>query len=788
MDAPSAANIRLPEPTRLSVAIALTTRDGTLAKDGHIRNLMVGKREDGQTFVQKRPGATTYTTFNGGGNGTTQGLWYYNGFLMGAADNVLSRIVSPTSSGYTTGAGWTAQGAPGWAGRAFFASAVFNGALYVIGGQGPGATVFADVWQTTDGGITWNQLVSAAPWGKRHRQEAVVFNNRLFLLGGIDSGGTYHNDVWVTDDGVNWTLINGNAGWSLRSSMGVCVFNNGIWVLGGASPALSNEVWFSTDGNTWSQVLSAAPWSARGLHGVLNYNGKLWVIGGITTVPADGREVWNTSDGLNWTRTTTTAFNTPLYAFGCTVYNGAMWVVGGFDPVGGLTKSDVWTSTDGITWTQVTAAFGGTSRYGCKLNTYKAPNNLNNPIYPLTMYLSGGINGGGTYLAEIWYSNINGSLNTNFTINGATTPYLAMQALPVNNNKYFAIKDTRGMYVFNANIIVKVTDTNYPPITVPGVVNLDETVYVMSPDGLIGGSAYGDPTTWPSRNFLGADYESDGGVVLLKYQNFIMAVGQYTTQFFQNTGSPSSVTIRPVKNMNSRIGGVFPYAAINIENTVIWVGRTEGLPKLQIYQMVGNGAKVISTEAIEKIINRWNIASDTVDATNIKGRGHTFYVLRNLTQNLSFAYDFEMQHWAPWSFTSNDTFYPFSNTATDGSNSYVLVTGTKQVATIDDNTFQDIGFTPRCTIVTNPYDANNNLRKRESGFSLIADQVSANVTLEYTKDDYQTWSTPVTRSLLAERVFWGRIGKFRRIAHRIVHNANTDFKAYYLEPELRQGN
>src|SRR6478609_5430180 len=97
---------RDPAETRIPLVFPIASRDTTLTKDSLMRNVYVDIMEDGRRFVTKRPGVVTYTNVGGGGVGTGQGAWFYNNFLITATDNVLTRVVSPTSTGHTVGTAW----------------------------------------------------------------------------------------------------------------------------------------------------------------------------------------------------------------------------------------------------------------------------------------------------------------------------------------------------------------------------------------------------------------------------------------------------------------------------------------------------------------------------------------------------------------------------------------------------------------------------------------------------------------------------------------------------------
>lgn len=768
---------RIPVETEISLASVLAPRIGSLSaiQDPTIINAFIEiDPNTGEKFVRKRAGVEAYVSFNGGGGATGQGLWYYKGFLLAASDNNLTRVVSPTSSGFTVGSAWSNTFNGPFPIRQAAATAVFNGALFVIGGLTSAAAVLSDVWSSTDG-KNWQQLVSGAPWGERSHMKALVFNNRLYVMGGASLTG-FRNDVWVTDDGVNWSQVTGSAGWAARSGFAAVVYNNGMWVMGGSSGAALNDVWFSTDGTNWVQMVAAAGWAARILLGGVVFNNRIYVFGGTV----GGREVWYTSDGINWTMATNTAFSSARYGFGYTVYNGAIWVACGFD---GVNIAQVWNSTDGVAWIQVTAAFGGAARINPSLEVFKAPPTVSVVDAP-TLYLMMGSTP--ALQQDIWYANIDGSLSTTYTIPSTLTAE-RMQAVPVNNNQYFALKDTGGMYVWYANTVTAVADKNYPPESVPGVVNLDETVYVMTPDALILGSAIGDPFTWPSRNFIGADFESDGGVALCKYGNFVMALGSVTLQLFYNSGAPSATLLRPYKNANIRVGCAFPYSVVEIEGNVIWVGRTESNQR-SVYMMNGVSPTIISTPWVDMAINQpFVTGASSVRATFAKFRGKSFYILSIPTLSYSLAYDVMGKSW--W-LIGNAVYgyWPFSFYATDGTNDYTMYDGVRQVLTWGVSRFLDVGNPIYSEIRTAPVDHGTKRNKFCNRIVLDGDRtVSATVTLNYSDDDYQTWSADRALTMDKDRATATRFGSFRRRAWRVRHSSNTDFRIKVIDLELRVG-
>lgn len=774
---------RIPIEQDIPLIFTPSSRDAlALTKDAMMDNVYLDNSPDGQKWVTKRPGLGVFTTFLGGGAATGQGLWYYNNFLLAASNNTLTRVISGTSIGFTSGAAWSNTFNGPFPVRRAHATAVLNGQMFVMGGTYNGVFNLSDVWATRDG-QNWAQLVSSAPWGLRAFMGCTVFNGRIYIMGGQTTDPTgltslFMNDVWSTADGVTWIQETTAAGWAPRTWPCCVTFNNGMWVFGGSSG--TTDVWFSTDGSHWSQISQTAPWTNPGLiAGALTFSDKIWMIGG--AVGARGRQVWWTIDGINWTQSTAAAFTTGRHSQGVCVYNNLMWAMNGFD--GGY-LSEVYSSPDGITWTLVTGGFGGTPRFQGTLTVFQAPPTIS-PFNATTMYYIGGSDVTPVYYNQIWWANLGGSLSTSYTITGTTTPFLPMQAVPSNNNQYLVLKDTRGAYIWYQNTILQVTDKNYPLVTVPGIVNLDETTYVMTPDALICGSTIGNPFVWPSRNFIGADYLSDGGVAIARYNNYVLALGVKSTQLFYNSGAPGPTLLRPVKNANSDVGCEFPYSVVETIGTVIWAGKNETAGR-QVFMLDGLTPVPISCSLVERHLDSVAFSATEVKATAVVFAGHPHYILT--TPFASFAFDIKTKMWFRWVYGGLP--WAFGHFATDGYNNFCLSDTTNEIDALTLGTYLDRSiFTIHVVLQTPKIYNGTNCWKTCNRINLVMDRdVGSTVRVSYSDNDYQTFSAPRTLQVNAPRVSDTRWGRYRYRAWLIEHTANTNFRAQMLQTEFKVGN
>ena len=69
----------------------------------------------------------------------------------------------------------------------------------------------------------------------------------------------------------------------------------------------------------------------------------------------------------------------------------------------------------------------------------------------------------------------------------------------------------------------------------------------------------------------------------------------------------------------------------------------------------------------------------------------------------------------------------------------------------------------------------------------LADQVASNLSVYFSDDDYQTWSSALTTSLALDRPSIADLGEFTKRAFRFNHNANTAFRIRAVEMYLGLG-
>ena len=144
-------------------------------------------------------------------------------FAMEVLDNAIyimggNTVVSRTGDDVlesSDGALWTRVDTSGnrFTERQRHSSAVLGGVLYVIGGIEftAAANEREDIWRSADKGRRWTQVAANAQVLGRSWHTSPVLGDAIYVIGGSKRTGGLQNDVWKsTDGGVTWQNVHQN--------------------------------------------------------------------------------------------------------------------------------------------------------------------------------------------------------------------------------------------------------------------------------------------------------------------------------------------------------------------------------------------------------------------------------------------------------------------------------------------------------------------------------------------------------------------------------------------------
>ena len=268
-------------------------------------------------------------------------------------------------------------GGAGWDGRSAHTAVVFNGKMWVMGGNNGQNYVNDrnDVWSSSDG-VTWTQTtVMGTHWSARWGHAAAVFDGKMWVMGGGRgrlSGSedfVLLNDVWSSADGASWTRVEESRTptaedphWPVRNTHAAVVFADKLWVMAGShsNGGYRNDVWSGNrEGTLWTKantrgLIQGDPhWPIRNKCAAVVFDNKIWVMGGRQATNRKN-DVWWSANGAKWIQTTVSGTHWLARSYhAAVVFDNKLWVMGGFDA---NHKNDIWWSADGENWTNTNAS------------------------------------------------------------------------------------------------------------------------------------------------------------------------------------------------------------------------------------------------------------------------------------------------------------------------------------------------------------------------------------------------------------------------------------------------
>jgi hypothetical protein len=263
-----------------------------------------------------------------------------------------------------------------------FGSVSFLNNIYVLGGNlGPlySNGPFTNNAYYSPNGVNWTQApaptLPTAIYSPRENYASMVFNGQMWVVGGdanTNSNSASYSDVWSSLDGSNWS---NTADLSLLSPplSGSCVgtvFNynsiNQMWVFAGST------AYYSSNGSTWyAQPLGLPSGNNYAVEQVVAVNNNMYMLDEL--LPANGIFVYGTMElreytpgtgtggaGGNWNTLISSGMFSPRWNYSAFAYNNQIWVVGGIQgfmsSCGTFNQTEIFNPTTNL-WSSLNADY-----------------------------------------------------------------------------------------------------------------------------------------------------------------------------------------------------------------------------------------------------------------------------------------------------------------------------------------------------------------------------------------------------------------------------------------------
>lgn len=339
------------------------------------------------------------------------------------------------------------------------------------------------------------------------------------------------------------------------------------------------------------------------------------------------------------------------------------------------------------------------------------------------------------------------------------------------------------------------TPDSYVGTMAGGIINLDGYILYCDTDGKINHNATQNDTaaniTWAS-NIISANIYADGQKGIARHLNYVVSFGDWSTEFFYNAGNTSGSILARAEGTVLRYGTCNFATLWQDENIICWLARSrDGGNCVMILD--GLTPKIVSTQPIEKIINE---DTDLSQANGFGTRiaGHIFYFLQLPASGKTLVFSLTNNTWCEWT-SYNGAAEAYFNaydirTYMSGGVTKAIVQGLSDGNTypLDINNYSDNGNAIKTKIVTDVIDFQTAQSKFLPVLTLLGDRTTAtaNISMRYSDDDYQTWSTAQVKDMQYIPV-WRALGRFNRRAFEFTYEANYPFRVEALEFGLKLG-
>ena len=331
---------------------------------------------------------------------------------------------------------------------------------------------------------------------------------------------------------------------------------------------------------------------------------------------------------------------------------------------------------------------------------------------------------------------------------------------------------------------------------VPGVVALNNYIFLGTTTNRIYNCDVGDATTWNSLNYISFEQTSDTLVGIVRHLNYLVAFGNSSTQFFYDVANATGSPLGVATSYSSEVGCVNGDSIVATSNTVLWVGSGKSYGRA-VYIMDGVSPVKISTANIDRHLTADGLSEVSAYCYTING--HSLYILTLYTTNQTLVYDINEKMWYTWTQYSIQS----SNQANPGTYQesyfrpafyaevlnvpYILDDDTATLYTLGVDTYQDNGQAIYCRTVTDILDNGTTKRKFYGRLEILGDKVAGTMQVRHTGDDYNTWSNYRSIDLNASRSEVYLSGADRRRAWEFLCSSNVALRLDTAEIDFRIG-
>jgi hypothetical protein len=323
-------------------------------------------------------------------------------------------------------------------------------------------------------------------------------------------------------------------------------------------------------------------------------------------------------------------------------------------------------------------------------------------------------------------------------------------------------------YYIDGGALTEITDTDFPAKQTPALTlmgnfaHLDGFPFIMTTNGQIWHGNLNTMADWTSTANVSAQEYPDVGMGVARYKNFLVGFSQYSMEFFTNAGNPAGAVLSRAQGEVKQVGLVNQFCLVSVLDTLAFIGQD--LRTLGVYILNGGVPEKISTKPIDELLDSGTVANYRLHVMSSHNKPYLAVALTSNTTNV-YVYDFQTKQWSPWVLE-----YAIRQSDVGAGGTGYVGHGATEIV------FNSAAGFSSATIQTEPLDLGSKRRKRLRELRLIADKanITSNVSVSWSDDDGQTWSSARTLNLAENDPKLRNGGTFRRRMFKIAGIAAAD--------------
>jgi hypothetical protein len=162
------------------------------------------------------------------------------------------------------------------------------------------------------------------------------------------------------------------------------------------------------------------------------------------------------------------------------------------------------------------------------------------------------------------------------TIASATTPVRFTEFIDnVNTKKLIMVDGTHGWVFTGLAAGTQIVDANFPTPHVPFPIFMDGYLFLAKAGTAdVYNSNLNDPTTWTAGDFLSAEMYPDDIQALVKINNYILAVGTKSCEYFYDAGNSPGTPLAKYESVTHPFGCAIPNSIASNENMAVMMANS----------------------------------------------------------------------------------------------------------------------------------------------------------------------------------------------------------------------